>query len=153
MKIKGRGEKGFTMIEVLVALLILAIGLLGVVGVQALAMKSTTNSNVRSQVNLLAYDMVERIRANVPGVQAGAYDNITASKTLPGCGTSCTPTQMAAIDSNEWFSNLNSTLPGFTSASVKYASGVATITINWSERDLGNDAVNQSYKLDARILQ
>lgn len=141
------------MIEVLVALLVLAIGLLGVAGVQALALKSTTNSNIRSQVNLLAYDMVERIRANVPGVEAGAYNNITATQTLPGCGTSCTPTQMASIDANEWYANLNSTLPGFSSASVTYGSGVATVTINWTERDYGNDAVNQSYQLDARILQ
>lgn len=146
-------QAGFTMIEVLVALIVLAIGLLGVAGVQTLAMKSTANSHFRSQVNVLAYDMVERIRANTPGASGGAYNNITEAGTKPSCSTSCTSAQLAAIDANEWFTNMQAALPGFTGASVTYANGVATITINWTERDLSNDAVPQTYQLDARILQ
>lgn len=149
----NRCQQGFTMVEILVALLVLAIGLLGVAGVQALAMKSTTNSHVRSQANLLAYDMVERMRANVPGVEAGAYNNISSAPTQPSCGSSCSPSQMAAIDASEWYSSLQGSLFGFSSASVVYASGVATVTINWNERDYGNDSVSQTYQLDARILQ
>ena len=148
----SRRETGFTMIEVLVALIILAIGLLGVAGVQTLAMKQTTNSHVRSQVSILAYDMAERIRANLPAAETGGYSNITAAPTAPSC-TTCTPAQVAARDASEWYSNLNATIPGFTGASVALANGMATITINWTERDLGNDSVAQTYQLDARVLQ
>lgn len=148
----SRRETGFTMIEVLVALIILAIGLLGVAGVQTLAMKQTTNSHIRSQVSILAYDMVERIRANLEGAKAGEYNSISAAPTAPSC-TSCTPAQVAAQDANQWYSSLNDRIPGYTGASVALANGVATITINWTERDLGNDALAQTYQLDARVLQ
>lgn len=140
------------MIEVLVALIILAIGLLGVAGVQTLAMKQTTNSNVRSQVSILAYDMAERIRANVEGSEGGEYNNITTAPADPGC-TTCTPAQVADLDANQWYASLADTIPGFVDASITLASGIATITVNWTERDLGNDAVAQTYVLDARVLQ
>ena len=145
-------ETGFTMIEVLVALIVLAIGLLGVAGVQTLAMKQTTNSHVRSQVSILAYDMVERIRANLPGAEGGEYSNITAAPTAPSC-TTCTPAQVADLDASQWYASLDDAIPGFTGATVSFANGVATITINWTERDLGNDSVAQTYELDARVLQ
>lgn len=149
----SRRETGFTMIEVLVALIILAIGLLGVAGVQTLAMKQTTNSHVRSQVSILAYDMVERVRANLPGAETGAYSSVTgAPETVPSCSP-CNSAQIAVLDASQWFSNLNGSIPGFTGASVVLANGVATITINWSERDLGDDSVAQTYQLDARVLQ
>lgn len=145
-------QTGFTMIEVLVALIVLAIGLLGVAGVQTLAMKQTTNSHVRSQVSILAYDMVERIRANLPGAEGGEYSSITAAPTAPTC-TTCSPAQVADLDASQWYTSLNNSIPGFTGASVTVASGVATVTINWTERDLGNNAVAQTYELDARVLQ
>lgn len=56
-------QRGFSLIEVLVAVLILAIGLLGVAGVQVISMQNTSNANLRTQATIHAQDMAEQIRA------------------------------------------------------------------------------------------
>lgn len=146
-------QHGFTMIEVLIALIILSIGLLGVAGVQALAMKSTTNSHIRSQVTLLAESMVENIRANSPGAIGGSYNGVTAQGSDPSCGTGCSAAQIAQRDIFQWFSDLQADVPGFTGATINLANGMAEVTVNWTERDLSNDAVAQTYEYNARVLQ
>lgn len=143
-------ESGFTMIEVLIAVLIFAIGLLGVAGMQTLALKSTNNSNVRTLVNLHAYEIAERMRANMLGAEAGYYDEVTVSTGASDCRPSCTPQELAAWDADEWLANLQADIPTAT-ASVDYTNGTAVITINWSERSLGDDEDEQTYVLRARI--
>lgn len=151
-----RAQCGVTMIEVLVAILIFAIGLLGVAGMQTLALKSTNNSNTRTLVTMHAYEIAERIRANMPAAEAGDYDGIktsTAKASTPtDCRPNCTPSGLAALDAKEWVTNLEADVPTAT-AQVAYANGEAQITINWTERSLGNDAEAQSYTLRARIDQ
>lgn len=145
-------QTGVTMIEVLIALLIFAIGLLGVAGMQTLALKSTNNSNARTLVNLHAYEIAERMRANMSAAEDGEYNGITAVTGATDCMPSCTPAQLAAWDGDEWITNLQADVPTATAA-VTYANGTATITINWTERGLGDDTENQTYTLRARIDQ
>ncbi|MGA9223012.1 MAG: type IV pilus modification protein PilV, partial [Pseudomonas graminis] len=57
-------QQGTTLIEVLVALLVLAIGLLGAAALQLNALKYTDSSRLSSQASFIAYDMMDRIRAN-----------------------------------------------------------------------------------------
>lgn len=65
-----RKADGFTLIEVLVAIVVLATGLLGLAGLQVWGVRNTNNAYLRSQATLLANDMAERMRANA----IGAYD-------------------------------------------------------------------------------
>ncbi|MCX7101946.1 MAG: type IV pilus modification protein PilV, partial [Methylobacter sp.] len=58
---------GFTLIEVLIAMLVLAVGLLGLAGLQATSLKSNQSAYNRSQATQLAYDLADRMRANVAG--------------------------------------------------------------------------------------
>lgn len=143
-------QGGMTMIEVLIALLIFAIGLLGVAGMQTLALKSTDNSNIRTQVNLHAYEIAERMRANMPAVEAGQYNSISSVSGATNCLPTCSPSELAAWDSDEWLTNLQADVPSAT-ASVAYDGEIATISINWTERGLGSDELQQSYTLRARI--
>ncbi|WP_166266455.1 type IV pilus modification protein PilV [Marinobacter caseinilyticus] len=152
MIITKSAQRGLSMIEVLIAMLIFAIGLLGVAGMQSLALKSTNNSNVRSLVNIHAYEIVERMRANMGAVETGQYNSVTAISGATNCLPSCTPTNLAAWDADEWLQNLQADIPGAT-GSVNYAGGIAAVTINWTERGLGNDAEAQTYTLRARIDQ
>lgn len=151
-RLSRRSQQGVSMIEVLIALLIFAIGLLGVAGMQTLALKSTNNSNTRTLVNIHAYEIAERMRANMTAAEDGDYNSINAVTGATNCMPSCTPAQLAAWDGDEWISNLQADVPTAT-ASVAYASGTATITINWTERGLGNDTESQTYTLRARIDQ
>lgn len=145
-------QQGLSMIEVLVAMLIFAIGLLGVAGMQSLALKSSDNSNIRSLVNIHAYEIVERMRANMPAVQSGQYNTISGASTVTSCLPACTPAALAAWDASEWHANLKADVPS-SSGAVSYANGMAVVTINWTERTLGNDVEAQTYSLQARIDQ
>jgi type IV pilus assembly protein PilV len=110
------------MVEALVTVLIFAIGLLGVVGLQTLALSSTSISNQRNDATVLALDMADRMRANLGAVRNGVgtgYDVATAAlnscrsvyaggSTTPGI---CTSNQLAADDLYDWLQQIQQTLP------------------------------------------
>ena len=82
-------QRGFSLIEVMVALLVLAIGLLGLAALQTLGLKFNTQSYQRTQAVLNAYDIVDRIRANSGGIAAAVYDNIGIDAAPPGSPPDC----------------------------------------------------------------
>jgi type IV pilus assembly protein PilV len=73
---RNKNTSGFTLIEVLIAVVILSIGLLGMAGIQLQGLRGTTSSNLRSDATILANDIAERIHANVNGVSVGAAQNL-----------------------------------------------------------------------------
>lgn len=101
------------MIEVLVAALVLAIGLLGLAGLQAASLRYNHSAYLRSQATLLAYGMADRMRANrSQSVSGSGYNNATVSSTPPNCLTgTCAPAQMAQFDLSEWNTDLARELP------------------------------------------
>ncbi|MCS6944639.1 MAG: type IV pilus modification protein PilV [Sutterellaceae bacterium] len=113
--------KGATLIEVLVTLVIVAIGLLGLAGLQVRGLAIQKDAHGRALATQLALDMADRMRANVPGVAAGAYRFTVAYPTgpyalpaAPDCETQvCTPQQQAQYDLAGWFARLRGgALPG-----------------------------------------
>lgn len=107
-----RQQAGFTLIEVLVSSLILSIGLVGVAGLQAVSLKNNQSAYMRSQASALAYDLADRMRSNVAGANAGAYDPASAASSAT-CKTpvGCTAQQLAQNDLAEWNAALASNLP------------------------------------------
>lgn len=99
-------EKGFTLIEVAIALLVLAVGLLGIAGLQSTSIQTTLKSHQRAVAMSQAQDIADRIRANVTGLRSLDYINaIPGGAPNPDCqslGASCTPTQLAATDLYNW---------------------------------------------------
>lgn len=98
--------RGFTLLEVLIALLVLSIGLLGLAALQTIGLKFNNQSYQRTQAVYQAYDIIDRIRANSTAKAAGNYSNVSLGSipSLSGidCGTACTPTQLATYDINRW---------------------------------------------------
>lgn len=96
-----KNQKGVGMIEVLVALVLLAIGVLGFTALQLRAVDATTEANTRIQAMNLARDLAERIRTNRGALNT--YINNINSGTITASTncftTSCTSTQMATFDS------------------------------------------------------
>ncbi|MGZ8249327.1 MAG: type IV pilus modification protein PilV [Methylomagnum sp.] len=106
-------DGGFTLIEVLVAVVVLGVGLLGLAGLQVSGLYYNHSSSLRAQATLLASDIAERMQANPLGVLALSYHNPVAEE-IPACLTvaGCTPAQMAQHDAFEWSRALSTQLPG-----------------------------------------
>lgn len=138
-----RSAAGFTLIEVLVALVILSVGLLGIAGMISVSLKSSGSTYTRTQVTALTYNILDRMRANRAQAVTGAY-NLAMTDPTPTGGNcistnitnSCTPAQIAAFDLAEWRANLASELPsGNGSISTVAVNNMTqvTITIEWSD--------------------
>lgn len=107
---------GFTLIEVLIAVVILAGGLLGLAGLQATTLKNNQSAYLRSQATQIAYDMSDRMRSNRAGVTANNYNDKAATNN--DCvANSCTPAQMAGYDLAQWNAQLTNAQNGLPGAS------------------------------------
>jgi type IV pilus assembly protein PilV len=99
-------SRGFTIIEVAIAMLVLSVGLLGVASLQATGMKSTYVSHQRSVAMSQARDLADRIRANLTGMRLGEYvKTIPSSAPSPDCesaGNSCDAAELAQSDLYNW---------------------------------------------------
>jgi type IV pilus assembly protein PilV len=115
-------QRGFTMVEAMVTVLIFAIGLLGVIGLQTLALSSTTISNQRNDATVLALDMADRMRANLGAVRGGVgfgYDIAAPASNVcratyadaVAAPANCTTDQLAADDLYDWLVQVQQTLP------------------------------------------
>jgi type IV pilus assembly protein PilV len=128
---------GFTLLEVLIALVVLSIGLLGIAALQGVGLRSSQGAYLTSQASLLAYDMADRIRANPDTLAPGA--TVTTDCTATGTG-------LAGADLQEWSCAVETLLPGGTGridALQVQNFGVIgtitryTITITWEDLQVG----------------
>ncbi len=137
------------MLEVLVAIVVLAFGLLGLAGLQADGLRNNTSAYLRSQATLMAYDMMDRMRSNIQGVESGDYDNLLGTTpTDPACistTTGCTVAQIAQHDAYEWSQQLSQILPSGQGRVIGNGAGSAfTITVMWDDRRTGATGTNCS---------
>jgi type IV pilus assembly protein PilV len=146
-------QRGFTLIEVLVSMLILIVGLLGVAGMQLLSFQNNQNAYLRSQATFIAGDLLDRIRSNPAGHRAGYYDSISissssdvpAAQTCISSAAGCSPQALAFQDIYEWaghFYNMKNqtgykpTLPA-ARAVISHTAGASeyVVTVFWQEKD------------------
>lgn len=142
-------EKGFTLIEVLVAVVMLAIGLLGVAGLQLMGQRTNDSAYLRSQAALQAYDMTDRMRANLAGVRAGGYDDVSGTGSDPECiDSGCTPLALAQYDAFEWNTTNQTVLPS-GQGTVVFDAGTSTFAIEVAWDD-DRDGATTTFSLDFR---
>jgi len=106
---------GFSLVELLVAVLIFAIGLVGLAALQLVGIRSNQTAYHRSIATQLAYDMADRMRSNPVGVAGGKYTTVTPGSDKYQCEnatSTCTPEQLAAYDLKRWNDELAARLPG-----------------------------------------
>ena len=152
-------HRGFSLIEVLIALVVLAIGLLGLATLQMTSLQFNSDAYLRSQATVLVYDIADRMRSNMTGVVAGNYTVATETdanakvSTDVTCGVSagtcdctgtasCSVADMAQYDLGTWYDRLDKTLPGSSAkrATIDSLGNRAfRITVKWDERDLGKN--------------
>jgi type IV pilus assembly protein PilV len=111
-----RSQRGVSLIEVLVAVLIFSVGMIGVAGLLIMATRSNHTAYLRTQAAFLAGNMVDRMSANPVGVWMGSYDStgypVSASTAANNdCSTGCTPDALAQSDQRAWSRQLQTFLP------------------------------------------
>ncbi len=130
-------ERGFSLIEVLIALLVLAIGLLGLAALQAQGLRFNHDAYVRTQATHIAYDIVDRMRANT--ANAAAY-------TAADPNLACDPTVSTVnMDLSCWYDGLAAAIPGGNGLITANATAnFFDITVRWTDRtprDFGGGVV------------
>lgn len=123
-------NNGFTLFEVLIAVIVLSFGLLGTAGMQIKSQQFNRSAYFETQAIIIAHDMLERIRSNVAGQREGYYHMPTSTRhstcyTLAGCDT----LQMAQNDMFEW------TGEDTDSISTKLPGGSGTVCLDTSPDD------------------
>ena len=148
----AKNQSGFTLIEVLIALIVLAVGLLGMASLTVHSMQSNQGAYMRSQASVLAYDIAERMRSNHEGaITTSTYTATSASQ--PTCTNGCTPSQQAQLDVHQWRTALQSSMPGATAAITRTANGDLMeyqITISWTDSG-ASDISDSSFSLRVDI--
>lgn len=142
-------KKGFSLIEVLIAMLVLTVGLLGLATLQASSLKNNQSAYYRSQATQLAYDIADRMRVNSLAKEFYLSSNKVpsaaqnqASACIPSVPTTtCMPEKMAEHDLYEWNQALTSLLPNGTGRiGVMAVAGLLTyvVMIDWDDNRDGD---------------
>jgi type IV pilus assembly protein PilV len=137
-KLNSRRQSGFSLVEVLIALVIMSVGMLGIAGLYVQGLQAGRTSMFRHHAVTLAGDVADRIRANpTAGV---AYNHAAnATGTNNSCvtgGIDCNPASMAANDIFLWQAQADDTLPAGDVAVVVNAGlnpPTYQITVSWNE--------------------
>jgi type IV pilus assembly protein PilV len=157
-RVSRRRHSGVSLIEVLVAMLVVSMGVLAVAGLLATASRYGKTSEFRAVATLLASDIVDRVRANKPALDAATGGDVAAYNmvadydswaTKPddfgGCAIadSCTPAEIAQQDRAEWGQTVFNSLPG-GAAFVQLADDpkevpAADVWIAWLDPEASDD--------------
>ena len=132
--IKTRAQRGFSLVEVLIALIIMSVGMLGIASLYVTSMQAGRTSLFRHNAVTLAGDVADRMRANP--VALAAYAGVGADNSCTDGTTTCSNVQMAAQDIFLWDQQALASLPnGSVTVAVDQnpTPPVYTITIAWDE--------------------
>lgn len=130
---------GFTIIEVLIAVFVLTVGLLGVAGMQMIGLKNNSNAALRTQAVFLAQDIADRMRAN-PAAVAADYTSTPSCPSSCSPASGCSPAYLAEYDRCAWDGAVD-LLPGPGGQGqltlVDAANNIYQARIMWDDRKTG----------------
>ncbi len=132
------------MVEVLIAVLILGIGLLGVAALQATALRNSQSAMERSQGVVHAYTILDAMRANVAAARAGDY-NMGMTCAPPGGVT------LAIKDRQQWIRTLKANLGQSACGSVNCQADACTVSVQWDDSRGSGGSNLQTFTTVTRI--
>ncbi len=153
---KQRTQLGFSLVEVLIALIIMSVGMLGIAGLYVQSMQAGRTSMLRHQAITLAGDIADRIRANPTGAAAYTAANGTDNNCV-AYSTDCNIAEMAGHDILLWQAQAANFLPTFDDGTeqvvITYNAGTTpptyTILVQWDEPT--PDGNVQSFTMDVPV--
>ena len=101
-------QSGLSLIEVLIALLILSIGLLGIAGLQGTSLSKTREASLRTNAMILAQDLIDSMRSNPSAIAEYEIDSTQVPNQPIDCYTvTCDPTQLASFQLDNWWQQID----------------------------------------------
>ena len=122
--IKRKNQRGTTLIETMVALVVLSVGLLGIAALQMASLRNNRGAHLRSQAQVMAYDITDRMRANHLAAELNQY--------VIALGGTPTVTGIALTDLQQWKATLTNTLPGGIGG-ITRVGDMFEIKIQWTD--------------------
>jgi type IV pilus assembly protein PilV len=119
--------RGFSLIEVMIAILVLAFGMLGVAAMQAVSLKNSQSSFERSQAVLETYTIVDAMRANRSRAIIGEYDLSDWTCSPPSA------TSLATIELADWIDSLKANLNDSACGKIACSSAGCSVEVRWDD--------------------
>jgi type IV pilus assembly protein PilV len=155
-------ERGVSLVEVLVALVVLSVGLLGVAALLVQSVQGTRTALYRTKAVNLVSDMADRIRANASAGAAYA----TANPQIRGCqsifgqaSSACTPALLAEDDLARWRLDIRDAFPqvsaGIPAGTVQFIAGTPQtfrVSVTWQEPATSPNASPDNYNYSADVV-
>jgi type IV pilus assembly protein PilV len=123
----GRRSAGFSLIEVLIAVVILAFGLLGIASLQMATLRKSQSALQRSQATMQTYAILDAMRANREAARIGAYNLTTMTCATPE------PSSLAARDLANWMGSLKQAFGESACGKVVCGSVECEISVRWND--------------------
>jgi len=125
-------SRGLTLVEILIALLILSVGLLGLAGLQTMSLKFNTSAYYRTQATQLAYDFADRMRANRQAALTNLY-TMDFQDPPPACGAAVSDGTALQDDIAAWRNALACRIPQSTGRVINNGDNSFTISVQWTD--------------------
>ena len=122
-----RRQRGVSLVEVLVSVLVVSLGMLGAAALQASALRNNQGSYERTQVSILSQSIFDAMRANLPGVTASSYNTGGWICVAPAANT------LANNDIARWISTLQGQIHAGACGNISCAAGVCTVSVRWDD--------------------
>ena len=127
----SKHQAGSSLLEVLIAVLILAVGMLGMAALQAVTLKNSNSSAARSQAVMQSYSMLDRLRLNRTQALSGGFN-------AAGCTAAAADPDGPADDTdysvfNGWLQEVQGVLGASACGSVQCAAGQCTVRVSWDD--------------------
>ena len=152
-------QRGITVLESLVAIVVMALGILGILGVQMRTLSDTQTGVRRAQAIRLIEDMGERMKANPSALAnlSSYVSNFAASPTVPSCASGCTAANLATYDVAVWKRTVRESLP-LGKASIFVAPGEADgnrrqlgVIVAWRENERDGMSTTDKAAINATL--
>lgn len=155
---KIKTQYGFSLLEVMVAMVIFSIGLLGLAGLMAQSTRFTNSAQYRTQATYLAYDMLDRMRANPAQARNPTLGYNLSLGNTPGAATcyatTCTPAQLATADKDQWLTAVQALLPGGdgeVTLPTPDTNVIFVITVRWKDPVSAETAAPTSFTFRSEL--
>lgn len=140
-----RGQRGVSMVEVLVSVLVVTVGVLGAAALQATALRNNQGSYDRTQSAIVTQGMLDAMRANLPGVNAGSYNTNGYVCKAPANSS------LVSSDIARWITTVQQQLNAEACGSISCAAGVCTVIVRWDDSRLTGGSSSQTLTVKAQL--